>query len=204
MKSFEIPYYHDYISPEIFKTLSASGKDYPGVPGLIHVGETGGLETVESMKFLCELYEKTKDELGKVLEQRILDRKFIDERTASCYKFNQSLKIDFESSDYKTILGHEDSKGRVVIGPLSKLYAKAGGGKPISEIPPFLKGNHVTLFGPPDNAKLSINAMNAYHRKLKGEPAIVEELLQTHISTPKWGADDEDSKTPLRSDLISA
>ncbi|MEA9357730.1 serine hydrolase [Bacteriovorax sp. PP10] len=204
MKSFEIPYYHDYISPEICASLKEHAQNYKGVEGLVHIGASGGLETPESMKFLCELYEKTKGELAQVLEQRILDRKFIDERTASCYKFNQSLKIDFESSDYKTILGHEDSRGRVVIGPLSTLYAKKGGGKPISEIPEYLKGNHVTLFGPPDNAKLSINAMNAYHRKLKGEPQIVEELLKTHISTPKWGADDEDSKTPLREDLISA
>ncbi|MBC7429840.1 MAG: serine hydrolase [Bacteriovorax sp.] len=204
MKSFEIPYYHDYISPEIWANLKSKAQKYQGIEGLIHIGQTGGLETPESMKFLCELYEKTKGELAVVLEQRILDRKFIDERTASCYRFNQSLKIDFESSDYKTILGHEDSKGRIVIGPKSKLYAKKGGGKPIAEIPAFLRGNHVTLFGPPDNAKLSINAMNAYHRKLKGEPAIVEELLKTHESTPKWGADDEDSKTPLREDLISA
>lgn len=204
MKSFEIPYYHDYISPEIFSKLIKDAKNYPQVEGLKHIGETGGLETPESMQFLCDLYVATKGELAKVLEQRILDRKFIDERTASCYKFNQSLKINFESSDYKTILGHEDSHGRVVIGPISKFYAKSGGGKKISEIPDYLKGNHVTLFGPPDNAKLSINAMNAYHRKLKGEPQIVEELLKTHKSTPKWGADDEDSKTPLRSDLISA
>jgi malate synthase len=204
MKTFEIPYYHDYISPDIFASLIKDGKSYPGVPDLIQVGVGGGLETTESMKFLCELYEKTKGELALVLEQRILDRKFIDERTASCYKFNQSLKIDFESSDYKTILGHEDSRGRVVIGPLTKLYAKKGGGKQISEIPDYLKGNHVTLFGPPDNAKLSINAMNAYHRKLTDEPKIVEALLKTHTSTPKWGADDEDSKTPLREDLVSA
>lgn len=188
----------------MFQEIKKSAKSYAGLDHLIHVGETGGLETIDSMKFLCELYELTKNELGAVLEQRILDRKFIDERTSSCYKFNQSLKIDFESSDYKTVLGMEDSQGRVVIGPLHKLYAKSGGGKPIAALPDFLKGNHVTLFGPPDNAKLCINAMNAFHRKLKDEPAIVEELLKTHESSPKWGADDEDSKTPLRIDLISA
>lgn len=204
MKSFEIPYYQDYISPEIFIALKKEAKAYPGLPGLLQVGESGGLESLESMKFLCELYENVKVELANVLEQRILDRKFIDERTASCFKFNQSLKIDFSSPDYQTILGHEDSKGRVVIGPLSKFYAKSGGGQKVAPIPSFLQGNHVTLFGPPDNAKLSINAMNAYHRKLKDEPKIVEELLKTHLSIPKWGADDEDSKTPLRSDLISA
>ena len=43
-------------------------------------------------------------------------------------------------------------------------------------VPPFLVGEQVTLFGPPDTAKMAVNAMNAYHRKLRGEPAIVEEL----------------------------
>ena len=46
--------------------------------------------------------------------------------------------------------------------------------------------------------------MNAYHRKLKDEPSVVEELLKTQTDNPFWGADDEDSKTPLRSDLVSA
>jgi allantoicase/malate synthase/CubicO group peptidase (beta-lactamase class C family) len=46
--------------------------------------------------------------------------------------------------------------------------------------------------------------MNSYHRKLKNEPAIVQELLHQTPTLPKWGADDEDSKTPLREDLISA
>jgi malate synthase len=46
--------------------------------------------------------------------------------------------------------------------------------------------------------------MNAYHRVLANEPPIVAELLNTQTSVPKWGADDEDSKTPLREDLIDA
>src|SRR5207249_3768329 len=57
---------------------------------------------------------------------------------------------------------------------------------------------------PPDDPKLSVNAMNSYHRKIKNEPPVIEELLKTHTSRAKWGADDEDSKTPLRQDLISA
>jgi allantoicase/2-oxo-4-hydroxy-4-carboxy--5-ureidoimidazoline (OHCU) decarboxylase len=203
-KTFEIPYYHDYISPKIFEKLKKDAKKFPGIDGLLHVGESGGAENFESMNFLCELYNETKAELKKVLAQRIIDRKFIDERTKSCYQFNQKLKNDFLSPNYKTILGHEDAKGRIVIGPKHDYYAKPGPKKLISPIPEFLQGNHVTLFGPPDNAKLSINAMNAYHRKLKNEPPVVEELLSTHIGNPKWGADDEDSKTPMREDLISA
>jgi len=204
MSSFEIKYYHDYISPELFQSLIKQSKPYRGIDGLVEVGNGGGLENKESLRFLCELYDAVKNELNQVLDQRIADRKFIDERTASCYKFNQDLRIDFLSPQYQTIIGHEDSKGRIVIGPKNRFYAKSGGGKPISKIPDFLNGNHVTLFGPPDNPKLSINAMNAYYRKLKDEPAIVEELLKTHESTPKWGADDEDSKTPLRTDLIAS
>jgi allantoicase/malate synthase/CubicO group peptidase (beta-lactamase class C family) len=204
---FEIPSYHDYISPALARHLLQSAQSVPGVRDLIQVGESpdleGGLETPESLAFLAELYAKLSPSLQKILAQRTMDRKFIDERAKACFEFNQKLGRDFLDPDYKTILGLEDGNGRVVIGPLSANYCRAGG-KPVAAIPEFLQGPHVTLFGPPDSAKMAINAMNAYHRKLKGEPAIVEELLRTHSSVPKWGADDEDSKTPLREDLVSA
>ncbi|MGZ5279618.1 MAG: 2-oxo-4-hydroxy-4-carboxy-5-ureidoimidazoline decarboxylase, partial [Pseudobdellovibrionaceae bacterium] len=115
-----------------------------------------------------------------------------------------SLKTDLTDPQYETIIGQEDAKGRIVIGPKNQFYCRPGGGQPIAPLPKFLIGNHVTLFGPPDDAKLSINAMNSFHRQLKNEPAIVGELLKSHQGFPKWGADDEDSKTPLRQDLISA
>jgi len=204
MSQREIPYYLDYASENLLKYLQTELKPVPGNPDLQQVGTMGGLETVESLKFLCELYDAVKPELQKVLEQRITDRKFIDQRTQACFELNKTLGIDFLDQRYHTILGHEDATGRIVMGPKNDFYCKPGGGKPVAEIPKFLQGNHVTLFGPPDDAKLSINAMNAYHRKLKDEPAIVAELLKTHTSEAKWGADDEDSKTPLRRDLISA
>lgn len=204
-KTFEIEYYHDYISPELYIHLMKEATDVDGVPDLMQVGQSGGLETTDALKFLCELYSLVKPELKKVLNQRIIDRAFIDERVASCFKYNQDLQIDFKSEDYQTILGLEDSEGRIVVGPKTQFFAKADPSrKEVAPIPEYLQGKHVTLFGPPDNSKLSVNAMNAYHRKLKGEPKIVEELLATHNSLPKWGADDEDSKTPLRGDLISA
>jgi len=203
-KSFEIPYYQDYISPEIFEYLKKESRPFAGIADLFHLGESGGAETKESLIFLCELYESVKPELKKVLQQRIKDRKFIDERTKSCFDFNQSLGNDFLSPDYKTIIGLEDGEGRIVIGPLHDYYAKPGPKKMVAPIPTYLQGNHVTLFGPPDNAKLSVNAMNAYHRKLKDEPKIIESILATHEGNPKWGADDEDSKTPMRADLITA
>ena len=199
-----IKYYEDYISPDLKAYLKKQAKPVAGVTGLTEVGPGGGLENTESFKFLCELYESIKVELNKVLTQRKLDRDFFDQRTKACFELNKKLQIDFQDPDYETVIGHEDGNGRIVVGPKTEFFAKAGGGKQIADIPEYLKGHHVTLFGPPDDPKLSINAMNAFHRKLKNEPPIVEEVLKNPTSLPKWGADDEDSKTPLRSDLISA
>ncbi len=199
-----IRYYDDFLSPKLKEHILESAKPYPGVDGLMHAGETGGLENAESLKFLCELYEELRPELDLVLNRRMRDRKFIDERTKSLAVFNRDLKRDFLSPDYKTVMGLEDGDGRIVMGPKTPDYAQAKPEKKIAPLPEWLAGNHVTLFGPPDNAKLSVNAMNAFHRKLKGEPEVVSELLETHQSLPKWGADDEDSKTPMREDLIAA
>ncbi len=203
LKKSDISYYDDFLSPKLKADLLKKAIPVSGVAGLLQMGEGGGLENKESLKFLCDLYESVKGELNIVLNRRIRDRKFIDERTKSLAAFNQEFKRDYLSPDYQTVFGLEDGEGRIVIGPKKENYCQEGG-DPIGLIPEFLRGNHVTLFGPPDSAKLSINAINAYHRKLKDEPAIVAELLSTHESLPKWGADDEDSKTPLREDLISA
>ena len=201
---FEIPYYQDYISEPLADFLLQEAKPVLGVPDLLEVGTGGGLESQAALHFLAELYTDLKGELKKVLQQRAADRKFIDERVLACFEFNQNLKRDFLDPEYKTILGLEDASGRIVIGPLSAEYCKTRASRPIAPIPEFLKGPHITLFGPPGSAKMAINAMNTYHRKLKDEPAIVSELLRTNESVPKWGADDEDSKTPLRSDLVSS
>lgn len=201
---FEIPYYQDYISEKMRSHLLKQAKPVAGVNGLVEVGPSGGLENTESFKFLAELYSELKEDLGKVLKQRQLDRKFIDERTKALYQYNQENKNEFLSAEYETVIGLEDANSRIVIGPKDEFYAKSGKGDPIAKIPDYLKGNHVTLFGPPDSAKMSINAMNTYHRQLPNEPEIVRELLSTNTNDPKWGADDEDSKTPLRVDLISA
>ncbi len=199
-----ISYYQDYISLELLNILKKQFKPVPEVAGLCEVGDGGGLETKEALQFLCELYQSVKPELTQVLRQRQLDRDFLDQRTRACFELNKTLNIDYLSSDYHTVLGQEDAQDRIVVGPQNEFYAKPGAGKPIAKLPEFLEGSHVTLFGPPDDPKLSINAMNAFHRKLKREPAIVSEVLKASTNVPKWGADDEDSKTPLRKDLISA
>lgn len=200
---FEIDYYHDYIPPSLAEHLLKNAQPVKSATKMVEVGSGGGLETENSLKFLSELYLATKDDLKKVLQQRRIDRKFIDERTKACSDFNTSLGREITDADYKTIIGLEDHQGRIVLGAKDKNYMNAKGAS-IAAIPPYLQGPHVTLFGPPDSAKMAINAMNSYHRKIKNEPKIVEELLKTQVHNPKWGADDEDSKTPMRDDLIDA
>ncbi|MBC7691829.1 MAG: serine hydrolase [Methylotenera sp.] len=212
----EIRYYKDYVSQALLNHLKAESREVAGVPGLRQVGDNGKgsgaseLETPAALAFLCQLHDLVQVELNRLLEQRIIDRKFIDERTHASCELNRLLKTDFLNPRYETVIGQVDGRGRKVVGPVTDFYCRPGGGAPVAPIPDYLEGPHVTLFGPPDDAKLSINAMNAFHRKLKDEPAIVAELLSgesTQFSpqfSPMWGADDEDSKTPLRRDLVAA
>ena len=51
---------------------------------------------------------------------------------------------------------------------------------------------------------MCINAMNSYHRKIKNEPASIEKNSFNLSASPFWGADNEDSKTPMRYDLVSS
>ena len=198
----EIPYYQDYLSLKMRDHLLSKATRI--APDLLMVGKPQGLENNESLAFLCELYDSVKAELKLVLESRIADRKFIDERVKALYHYNKEYGLDIDNANYETILGLEDSNGRVVIGPLQENYAKTSKQKPVAPIPTYLKGNHITLFGPPDNAKMCVNAMNAYHRILPDEPSVVKKLLDASADFPKWGADNEDSKTPMHHDLVSA
>ncbi|OYZ11289.1 MAG: hypothetical protein B7Y39_19630, partial [Bdellovibrio sp. 28-41-41] len=78
---FEIDYYHDYISAPLARHLLKNAKSVNGVDGMQEVDTGGGLENQISLKFLSDLYLASKNDLKKVLQQRRIDRKFIDERT---------------------------------------------------------------------------------------------------------------------------
>ncbi|WP_136807682.1 aldolase/citrate lyase family protein [Desulfosediminicola flagellatus] len=201
----DIPYYADYISDALLEHLLAQATPVPGVTGANECGTCSGLENAESLQFTCELYARVKDDLFQVLKQRKCDRVFIDEQTLRCAETNAQSHTGYLDDNYYTVIGAKDSNGRVVVGPQTPttIYFDRNG-EDISPISEWLRPPHVTLFGPPDSAKLAVNAMNAYHRKMPDEPRIIEELLTRSNSLPKWGADDEDSKTPLRKDLMSA
>lgn len=200
----KISYYQDYLCPETLTYLQKIAKPVDDVDYLTQIGDCGGLENQSSLLFLCELYNKVAPILNNVLNQRKTDRKFIDERMRSYSTYNKEYEINYRDPLYQTVLSDQDSKGRIVFGPNEKTFSHRSNNKKIAPLPDYLKGDHVTLFGPPDNPKLSINAMNAFHRKIDQEPSIIEEILSNTTHIPKWGADDEDSKTPLRSDLIQA
>ena len=202
----DIHYFTDYISPKVHEHLLGKAVSISGVDGLHIVGgidpKFAHLETPEALAFVCALYEATKAQLNTVLTQRTLDRQFIDDTTLRLKKENEG--VAYHDPNYKTIIGLRDDKNRVVVGPLSPHYHEAHG-EPVALIPDYLQGPHVTLFGPPDTEKMSINAMNAYHRRMPNEPAIIAELLaKASEIKPLWGADNEDSKTPLTGSFLQA
>ncbi len=199
----EIAQYRKYISDSALALLFERAQPLAGVDGLSGIGQSGGLETAASLAFACSLYAAVKDDLAKILAQRDADRRFIDQKTRECVERNRKNGIAYGEAGYATVLGQRDESGRIVAGPASEAYYCANGSA-VAAVPGWLAPPHVTLFGPPDSAKLSINAMNSYHRRIKDEPQVVADLLSRSASLPKWGADDEDSKTPLREDLIQA
>ncbi len=206
MTTYDVPYYLDYLSSELLQQAEEDGESVPGVDGLtVAAGlqsEFPDIETEDALRFVCDLYEATKEELNQVLEQRERDREFIDATVAACAKENVGRA--YLSPDYQTVISKKDSRGRVVVGPLSEAEQIAVEDLVRVEIPEFLEGEQVTLFGPPDTAKMSINAMNALHRKPAEEPSIIAELVEDSGEVPRWGADNEDSKTPIMRAFLQA
>ena len=195
--------YQAFLSSSLRQRLLAQAEAVPDVPGMRGIDLGRGLETPDALAFLARLYRQTRADLQRVLIQRAKDRAFIDQRGRAIASYNQKLGIPFLDPAYRTVIGETDENGRVVVGPLREDYFAARGDA-VAELPEHLRGSHVTLFGPPDTAKMAINAMNTFHRKLPKEPAIVDALLRDSTERPKWGADDEDSKTPLHRDLVDA
>ncbi len=198
----DIPYYLDYLSPEILARLSQENESVPGVEGLkVSPGlqsEFPEVETPEALALVCRIYKKTRSGLARILAQRGEDRKFVDRRTLECLQVNEN--IDYLSPNYRTVIGDTDDSGRVVVGPLPESPKI----KDSVHVPEFLKGEQITLFGPPDTAKMSINAMNTLHKKLPGEDPLIAELVDASGQVPRWGADNEDSKTPIMRNFLRA
>ena len=201
MTSFDIPAYLSFLPASLLESLWAEGEPVEGVSGLrVAPGlreQFSGIETDEALAFVGALYRENREALKQVLEQRVKDRAFMDEETLACVERNKG--VAYTSPSYATVLGKKNAEGRVVIGP----SGDEGAADRVT-IPDFLVGDQVTLFGPPDTAKMSINAMNAFNRVSPDEPAIVTELAEAAGQVPRWGADNEDSKTPIMANFLQA
>ncbi len=201
-ESPHIPPYLEFLGSPMLAALEERAVPVGGVPGLrvdpVLLERFPNIETPEALAFVCNVYRQTYRTLRDLLEQRTRDRALIDSCTAGFVA--QNADLPFDSPDYGTPIGLVDDEGRRVIGPYPDRrteWSKVS-------VPKFLQGEQVTLFGPPDSAKLSINAMNALHRKPDGEPAIVTRLVEESGEVPRWGADNEDSKTPIMANFLHA
>ncbi len=201
MPESELPAYLSFLPLPLLAALDAKAEPVPGVSGLrVAAGLQAAFPRLEEpvvLGLVCAVYQMIKADLRAVLEQRVSDRAFIDATTDACVARNEGRSV--HDPAYATVIGARDATGRIVVGvPEVRRVA------PQVAIPAFMRGHQVTLFGPPDSAKLSINAMNALHRRRPGEPAVVAELVAASGQVPRWGADSEDSKTPRMHDLLAA
>jgi len=166
-----------------------------GVNGLALISDVAGrfaeLQTPAALDCVAKVTRAMAPRLSKVLAQRVVDRAFLDAQTLE--RFAKPVTVSVSSPNYPSVIGAVDADGRVVVGPLP------GAPTPLPEVkvPDFLKGDQVTLFGPPDTPRMAINAMNALHRGTDGEDALLTELVESSGLVPRWGADDEDSQTPM-------
>ncbi len=202
MDNVHIPYYQSFLNQRLTESLWSTYTPSADVPGLRIdsrlLARFPQLETSAVHSLIVELYRQLYPQLARILEQRRTDRAFIDRETIRCQHSNRDT--EFESESYETVIGLKDEQGRVVVGP-----ADGGLTHPRHvQIPKFLQGDQITLFGPPDTAKMSINAMNTLHRRMPDEPKVVAELVARSNQVPRWGADNEDSKTPIMENLLMA
>lgn len=201
MRAVDLPAYLAFLPAPLLAALDAAAEPVPGVPGLrVAPGlqrDFPRLENAEVLGLVVDVYRAVLPRLRAVLDRRVADRAFVDAETLACAARNAGRAIT--DADWDTVIGKRDAEGRVVVGP---------SGRPVDppkvDVPAFLRGDQVTLFGPPDSARLAINAMNALHRRRPDEPAIVSELVEASGQVPRWGADSEDSKTPRMRDLLQA
>ena len=202
MADVDIPYYLDFLPTSLLEKLNEQSEEVEAIPGLkVAKGlrkQFPDIETDDALKFVCELYEAVKTDLSRILQKRGEDRAFMDQVTQQCAIENAGR--DYLAPDYATVIGRKNDTGEVVVGRLPDSDTPA---EKVS-VPDFVDGFQVTLFGPPDTAKMAINAMNALNRVPADEPEIVTRLVQESGTVPRWGADNEDSQTPIMANFLSA
>jgi len=201
MRDDGLPDYSAFLPAPLVARLLADAEDVPGVPGLrVARGlrdDFAHVETTEALALVVEVYRQVAAPLAQVLRRRARDRAFLDAAVQDMVSRNATRA--FDAPDYETPIGLVDHEGRVVMGPLPRPSTPYR-----AHVPAFMQGDQVTLFGPPDTAKLAINAMNAIHRRRADEPEVVRALVDERGQVARWGADNEDSKTPIMRAYLQA
>jgi malate synthase len=176
-----------FLPDALLAELAARAVPVDQVPGLrVAPGlreEFPTYETVDALSVVVEAYRAVRGEFAELLDQRRVDRAFVDAQVLAG----------------RDPIGLRDDRGRVVVGPTGEPPPDVR-----VEVPAFLRGEQVTLFGPPESARMCVHAMNALHRRRPDEPPIVAELVAASGQVPRWGADDEDSRTPILPALLRA
>lgn len=199
--TWDVPANRSYLPDPLVDEVARGHRPVPGVAGLT-VDPTlldgfPDFHAREPMQAVVDVARTVQRSLNAVLDARIADRAFVDARTLELRPGNVGVPV--LDPAYRTPIGARDPSGRVVVGPLDDAPAR----RPVT-LPAVLQGPTVTLFGPPDDARMCVNAMNAAHRRRPDEPALVAELVDGSGVVPRWGADSEDSKTPFPADLLAA
>jgi malate synthase len=196
-----VPAYDAFLPTTLRAALLADTVAIPAVPGAAVARslreEFADLDTDDALGCVAEVFRAVHPQLRRLLEQRSLDRGVLDAWTKAATHHNRD--VPFLSSEYQTAIGRADAAGRVLLGPLP-----AAGPPPAVAVPPFLAGDQVTLFGPPESARMCVHAMNAVHRRRPDEAPVVAELVAESGQVPRWGADDEDSRTPILASFLRA
>lgn len=196
-----VPAYDEFLPAPLRAVLAAEAEPVPAVPGLrVAPGLRRSFprtESDEALAVVAAVSRATRSRLAEVLEQRRRDRAFLDDRTRAWVAANEG--VPFRDPAYRTVIGAVGPNGGVLVGP-------APGPAPAVtvDVPAFLAGDQVTLFGPPGNARMCLHAMNALHRRRSDEPPLVAELVAASGAVPRWGADDEDSRTPIMASFLQA
>jgi malate synthase len=199
--TLDLPWYLDFLPEPLRAALDSAAEPVPSVPGLrVAAGLRQAFpddETPEALAVVVEVYRAVRGQLAAVLAQRVADRAFIDAYTRAATGHNVAL--DYRDPAYRTVVGARNEDGRVVVGPLDTPVPRLQ-----VDVPAVLEGDQVTLFGPPGSARMCIHALNSLHRRRPDEPARVAELVLASGAVPRWGADDEDSRTPIMRSLLQA
>ena len=109
-----VPYYSDYISKDLSLRLLQESREVPSVPNLVYTGNGPPLFNHNSLEdtnmsnaleFMCSVYKSTWQKLAMVLDQRVKDRKFIDQRVQAYEKL--PTKIQQKRPLYEEIIGRK-------------------------------------------------------------------------------------------------